>query len=95
MMQDRINKLVAEFNGAIKYTPMLKDHPDWTDAECLAFAKKWHQVAIEQLRAALQRDAEGGGNWHNPPLGQKVWNDRIPYCRNLPIASMIDEALRK
>ena len=47
---DRVDKLVKLFDGAIKYTPMLKDHPKWTDEECIAFAKKWHVVAVERLK---------------------------------------------
>jgi hypothetical protein len=47
---DRIERLVAVFNGLIKYTPMVKDHPDWSDDECLAFARKWHAVAKERLK---------------------------------------------
>lgn len=92
MMVDRIKSLVAKFNGAIKYTPMLKDHPEWSDDECLAFAQLWHERAIAQLKEALKRDYSGGGNWHNPPAGMKMWNDRIPYCRNLPTATMLEEA---
>lgn len=45
-----LDELVREFNGAIKYAPMLKDNPKWTKEECLAFARKWHAVAIERLR---------------------------------------------
>ena len=78
----RIAKLMAEFNGAIKYAPMLKDHPGWTDEECLAFAREHHATAIEQLRergADMERD------------GPK-WNGRIPYCRNIPTAAMLKEA---
>lgn len=90
----RINDvLVPTFNGAIKYAPMLQDHPDWTDDQCLEFARKWHEVAILQLRKAFEYDRAGEGNWHNPPLGWKAWNDRIPYCRNLPTLKMIEEAL--
>ena len=47
---DRVQGLVAVFNGAIKYVPMLADHPEWSDAECLAFARKWHVVAIANLK---------------------------------------------
>lgn len=95
-MSDRIAGLVAKFNGAIKYTPMLQDHPDWTDEECLAFAKLWHPKAIAGLRDALARDRKrsGPGHWHNPPEGEKAWNEGVPYCRNLPTTTMIDEAKR-
>jgi hypothetical protein len=54
-----IDELVKEFNGAIKYTPMLKDHPGWTKAECLAFARKWHAVAIDRLRKGDPKWNEG------------------------------------
>lgn len=47
----RVPALVKAFDGAIKYAPMLKDHPDWSDKDCVAFARKWHAVAIERLRA--------------------------------------------
>lgn len=57
-MSERIDKLVAEFNGLIKYAPMLKDHPDWTDAQCIEFAKKWHAVAEE-------RHAKGDPKWND------------------------------
>lgn len=39
---------MARFDGVIKYTPMLQSNPDWTDDECVAFARKWHKVAQEQ-----------------------------------------------
>jgi len=94
MTEDRIAGLVAKFNGAIKYAPMLTDHPDWSDDECLAFARKWHPVAIAQLKAAMDRDAAGNGHWHNPPKGERAWNDRIPYCRNQPTGPMLREAMK-
>jgi hypothetical protein len=50
-MQDRIDRLVAALNGAIKYRPMLQDNPDWTDEQCLAFARQHHATAIARLRA--------------------------------------------
>jgi hypothetical protein len=49
-MNKLLDELVVEFDGAIKYTPMLKDHPEWTKEQCLAFAHKWHAVAVERLR---------------------------------------------
>lgn len=93
-MTDRIATLVATFNGAIKYTPMLADHPDWSDEQCVAFAKEWHAKAIRGLRAAFERDRKraGAGHWHNPPEGEQAWNEGIPYCRNAPTTAMIDEA---
>lgn len=48
MSEDRIAGLIAKFDGLIKYTPMLQDHPDWTDEQCIAFAKKWHDYAVWQ-----------------------------------------------
>lgn len=90
-MTDRINALVSRFNGAIKYTPMVKDHPDWTDDECVSFAEKWHKVAISQLKDALRRDRAGEGHWHNQT---PCWNNRIPYCRNLPTTAMFEEAAK-
>lgn len=50
-LAQRVPALAKAFNGAIKYTPMLKDHPEWTDEQCLEFAQKWHAVAIERLKA--------------------------------------------
>jgi len=47
----RVPALVARFNGQIKYLPMLLDHPEWTDDECEAFARKWDAVAKEQRKA--------------------------------------------
>lgn len=91
MMEDRIKALVAKFNGAIKYGQLLKDHPDWTDDECVAFAREGHAKAIAQLKNAMARDKAGEGNWHNQV---PCWNDRIPYCRNLPTAPMLEEALK-
>lgn len=70
-----LDELIAEFNGAIKYAPMLKDHPDWSKEQCLAFARKWHAVAIERLRK-----------------GDQQWNEKIPYCRNIPTPEMLKEA---
>lgn len=89
MTEDRISKLVAAFDGAIKYTPMLKDHPDWSDKQCLAFAREWHAVAIDGLRRALKIETKGHGAWD-----QQVprWSDGIPYCRNLPTPRLLDEA---
>ena len=80
-MSEHIENLVKEFNGAIKYTPMLKDHPDWTHEQCIQFAKKWHVVAIEGLRLG-----------HSVNYKLKPWNEGILYCRNVPTQSMLDEA---
>lgn len=70
----RVPLLVEQFDGAIKYEPMLTDHPKWTDDECLAFALKWHAVAVERL-------AHGEKGW-NPDAPELRWNHGIPYCRN-------------
>lgn len=91
LVAERVDKCVAEFNGAIKYAPMLKDHQDWTGDECVAFAQLWHEVAVKQLKEAFRRDRAGEGNWHNQA---PCWNDRILYCRNLPTLAMIEEALK-
>jgi len=74
--------LIAEFNGAIKYAPMLKDHPDWTKEECINFARMWHAVAIAQLRERGPSMAIEGPKW----------NGGIPYCRNIPTEAMLKEA---
>lgn len=74
--QARIDGLVVQFNGAIKYEPMLVDNPKWTDEECLAFAHKWHAVVIDRLR--------------DPQL-RNQWNEGVPYCRNDP-ATLLAEA---
>lgn len=50
MNEDRINYLVDQFNGLIKYAPMLQDHPKWSYEECLLFAKRWHKVAVERYK---------------------------------------------
>jgi hypothetical protein len=62
----RIPLLRAKFDGAIRYDPMLTDHPEWTDEECLEFARKWHAVAQKQFKER----------------GETGWNLGIPYCRN-------------
>ena len=49
MDDKRISLLVKQFNGCIKYAPMIKDHPDWTDDECVAFARQAHDKAKAQL----------------------------------------------
>lgn len=86
-----LEDLIKDFNGAIKYTPMLQDHPDWTKEECLAFARKWHDVAIERLKEALKEEKETGISWGSH---KKRWNDKIPYCRNQPTLRMMEEAVQ-
>lgn len=91
MAEQKLDALIAEFNGAIKYLPMLADHPEWTHDECITFARKWHAVAITNLRAALAEEIKTGVSWGSQP---KRWNDRIPYCRNQPTLRMMAEAVR-
>lgn len=63
----RIERLVAQFNGAIKYTPMIKDHPDWTDEECIAFARKHDALARARYLA-------GDTKWNNGvPYCRNLW----------------------
>ena len=90
--------LIAEFDGAIKYNVMLKDHgedrkhkgaivsPAWTREQCLQFAKAWHAVAIERLRTSTLVD----GTYRTKD--GKPWNNLIPYCRNHPTDKMLREA---
>lgn len=66
-MNERIERLVAQFNGAIKYAPMLADHPDWTDEQCVAFARKWDAVARARRQAGDLRWNEG------IPYGRNLW----------------------
>lgn len=94
----RVAKLVSQFDGAIKYEPMIKDHQDWSDDQCLELARRWHAVAIVQLREAMQNDRDRaviGSHWHDPPEGNNSWNHGIPYCRNLPTTAMFDEVYGK
>jgi hypothetical protein len=85
----RIDRLVAQFNGAIKYASMLQDHPDWTDEQCLALAREGHAKAIAGLKRAIQIERNGF-----EPVERQVprWNNRISYCRNLPTPEMLKEA---
>lgn len=46
----RVPALRAIFDGAIRYNEMLIDNPDWTDEQCLDFAREWHAKALEQWR---------------------------------------------
>lgn len=55
----RVPALVAAFNGQIKYLPMLLDHPEWTDEECIAFARKWDAEAVKRYKA--NRDGWNNG----------------------------------
>lgn len=87
----RIDRLVAQFNGAIKYAPMLQDHPEWTDEQCLAFAREWHAKAMEGLRRAVRIEQAG---WEPVERQHPRWNNKIPYVRNLPTPEMLREAGR-
>lgn len=63
----RVDALVGVFNGAIKYLPMLLDHPDWSDAACLEFARKWDAVARARYEA-------GDPKWNaGIPYCRNVW----------------------
>lgn len=93
-IEPRVRKLMAAFDGAIKYTPMLHDHGEgtsdaWTDKQCVAFAKKWHAEAIIGLRTALVAERMGLGPWAEQ---SPRWNNGVPYCRNQPTAEMLKEA---
>lgn len=68
----RVGHLRSIFEGAIRYNEMLLDHPGWTDAQCVTFARRWHLVAVKQF-------AERGPDKPGEPSG---WNRGIPYCRN-------------
>lgn len=91
-MSERIEELIAKFNGGVKYAAMLADHPSWTDDECVAFAKKWHEVAIKQLSEAIKQAGSVEKFWKLNGLGG--WSNGIPYGRNLPTKEMIAEAQR-
>jgi hypothetical protein len=66
-LEERVKRLRARFDGAIRYREMLLDHPEWTDEECLAFARNWHEIAEIQA---------------GDPAYEGRWNDGVPYCRN-------------
>lgn len=64
---EHIDRLVAQFNGAIKYLPLLTDHPKMSDEECLAFAREWHAVAAKRYET-------GDPKWNNGiPYCRNVW----------------------
>ena len=68
-MSERIDKLVSMFDGLIKYEPMLKDNPDWSDAKCVEFAKTHH------ARAVMQRKTNKSG-WNNGiPYCRNIWRE--------------------
>ena len=65
----RIDKLVSEFDGLIKYTPMIQDHPKWTDEQCIAFAKEQHEKALTQY-------AKDPGSWnYGVAYARNVWRE--------------------
>lgn len=55
----RVPMLRAIFDGAIRYNEMLTDHPDWTDEQCLLFAREWHAKTVEQAKANPEAWNEG------------------------------------
>jgi hypothetical protein len=64
-----LEELIAIFNGAIKYAPMLKDHPAWSSEKCLAFARQHHVVAEQRYRA-------GDARWNNGiPYCRNIWKE--------------------
>lgn len=67
MNEDRIKHLVAQFDGAVKYGQMLADHPDWTDEQCLALARKGHALAVERLKRGDSRWNAGIAYARNDP----------------------------
>jgi hypothetical protein len=68
---ERIDKLVKQFNGLIKYAPMLKDHPDWTDEQCVAFAREQHARALKQRKINAER-------WNNGiPYCRNIWREDL------------------
>lgn len=56
---ERVPRLRAIFDGAIRYNEMLLDNPGWTDDECIAFARENHAKALEQWRANPQAWNDG------------------------------------
>lgn len=71
MSADRIALLVAQFDGLIKYAPMLQDHPDWSDEQCIAFAREQHARALAQ-RAA------NPAQWNSGiPYCRNVWREEL------------------
>lgn len=86
-----LDALIAEFNGAIKYKPMLADHPHWTHDQCIAEAHRFHALAILGLRRAWVIEKETRVSWMSQ---SPIWNDGIPYCRNQPTLRMMEEAIK-
>lgn len=70
-LEVRIARLVARFNGLIKYRPMLQDHPDWTDDQCVAFAAEQHIRAVQQ-------HASSPGSWNDGvPYCRNIWREDL------------------
>lgn len=93
-IEPRVRRLMAVFDGAIKYTPMLQDHGEgtrdpWTDAQCIAFARKWSDTAMRCLKVAVAMEKRGYGKIDKQ---HPRWNEGVPYCRNLPTADMLKDA---
>jgi hypothetical protein len=66
---ERVPALVARLDGQIKYYPMLLDHPEWSDDECIALASIWDGVARE-------RHAAGETDWNRGiPYARNIWKD--------------------
>lgn len=66
---ERVPALVAKFNGQIKYLPMLLDHPDWSDEQCLEFARRWDAIARERHAVSEQ-------SWNDGiPYARNIWKD--------------------
>ena len=87
---ERITTLTAEFDGAIKYGPMLESNTAWTDQQCVDYAREQHSSAIKGLRLAIAAELAGGAHWWDQTPG---WNDKIAFCRNMPTAAMLKEAM--
>lgn len=69
MNTNRINRLISQFDGLIKYFPMLMDHPEWSDEQCIEFAKKHHEKALEQRKVNLE-------GWNNGiPYCRNIWRE--------------------
>lgn len=67
--EKRIAALVARFDGLIKYRPMLQDHPEWSDDECVAFAQEQHAQAVRQR-------APDPARWNDGvPYCRNIWRE--------------------
>lgn len=69
MSDERIAKLMAQFDGLIKYAPMLQDHPDWTDEQCIEFARAQHARSVAQRK-------KNPDQWNTGiPYCRNVWRE--------------------